>query len=66
MGTTLGKTLAVKLSLRDPGGNAEDCGTPLTCPDNPLSPIHTGYYNVYLQIPPLLRKPTPRTKEGCR
>jgi hypothetical protein len=49
VGTTLGKTLAVKLSLRDAGGKPGDAQTPLTRADNPLSPIHTAYYNCYLE-----------------
>jgi hypothetical protein len=49
VGTTLGKTLAVKLSLRDAGGKPGDARTPLTWADNPLSPIHTAYYNCYLE-----------------
>jgi hypothetical protein len=51
MGTSLGKTLSLKRSLRDHGGQARESITPLTCPDNPLSPIHTGYYNSYSEIP---------------
>ena len=51
MGTALGKTLSVKLSLRDPGGKHGDNRTPPTCDDDPSSPIHSHYYNCYSKIP---------------
>jgi len=62
----LGKTLSVKLSLRDPGGKRGDSPTPPTCDDDPLSPIHKHYYNCYLEIPKLLRKPMARIEGDCR
>ena len=64
MGTTLGKTLAVKLSLRDGGGKRGNPTTRSGLRKRPVVPNPQPLLQQLFKDPQLLRKPTAPTEGG--
>jgi hypothetical protein len=66
MGTTLGKTLFVKLFLRDGGGKRGNSTTGLDLQEQSVVPNSQVLLQQLFKDPQLLRKPTPRIEGGRR
>jgi hypothetical protein len=66
MGTTLGKTLSVKLFLRDGGGKHGNSTTRSDLQEQPVVPNSQALLQQLFKDPQLLRKPTARIEGGCR
>jgi hypothetical protein len=66
MGTALGKTLSVKLDLRDGGGKPGTSTTGSDLREQPVVPNSQLLLQQLFKDPQLLRKLTARTEGGCR
>jgi hypothetical protein len=65
MGTALGKTLSVKLDLRDGGGKRGNSTTRSDLRKQRVVPNSQLLLQQLFKDPQLLRKPTARTEGGC-
>jgi hypothetical protein len=66
VGRALGKTLSVKLSLRDPGGKTRDSLTPSHLQRRSAVPNPQALLQLLFRDPQLLRKPMARIEGDCR